>query len=57
MSPPGCSISAVGVKPTLPERNPWTAPHLVRLGTVAVVTGKRDKVGRSDKGSYPKSRT
>ena len=57
MSPPGRSISAVGVKPTLPERNPWTAPHLVRLGTVAVVTGKRDNVGRNDGGSYPRRRT
>jgi len=32
-------------------RKPWSEPRLVRLGTVATLTSKKDFVGRNDGGT------
>ena len=35
----------------------WSAPRLLRLGTVAALTAKVDNKGKNDGGRWPKRRT
>lgn len=35
----------------------WSAPRLLRLGTVAALTAKVDNKGKNDGGKWPKRRT
>jgi len=42
---------------TSPTKKAWSAPQLVRVGTVATVTSKVDSVGRNDGGTGTKKRT
>lgn len=42
---------------TTPERTPWSAPRLLRMGTVAALTSKKDLAGKNDGGTGLKRRT
>jgi hypothetical protein len=43
--------------PSTGGRRPWTAPRLLRMGSVAALTSKVDNSGKNDGGSWPKRRT
>jgi len=57
MSAPNGGLSAEVQGSASPGRKPWTAPQLVRMGTVATLTSKVDLVGRNDGGSGSMKRT
>ena len=46
-----------GAQPTPGVRAPWSAPRLLRMGSVAELTSKVDNSGRNDGGRWPKRRT
>ncbi|MDP1891182.1 MAG: hypothetical protein Q8K55_09840 [Gemmatimonadaceae bacterium] len=50
-TPPG------SVHPTPGVRAPWSAPRLLRMGSVAALTSKVDNRGKNDGGKWPKRRT
>jgi len=40
-----------------PTKKAWSAPHLVRVGSIATVTSKKDNIGRNDGGTGKMKRT
>lgn len=52
----GCRSDEGSVTGTPPTK-PWSAPQLVRVGSVAALTSKKDLVGRNDGGSGTMKRT
>ena len=50
-SPPGVTQSITSA------RKAWCAPQLVRVGTVAAITSKKDNIGRNDGGTGTMKRT
>jgi len=57
MSAPQGGSSAEVHGSASPGRKPWSAPQLVRMGTVATLTNKIDLNGRNDGGSGNMKRT
>jgi hypothetical protein len=51
------SAPKAGAVPISPAKNVWSVPQLVRLGSVATVTSKKDNIGRNDGGTGTKKRT
>jgi hypothetical protein len=49
--------TADGALPTPKTRELWSAPRLLRMGSVAALTSKVDNRGKNDGGTYPKRRT
>lgn len=43
--------------PSTGGRAPWSAPRLLRMGSVAALTSKVDNAGKNDGGAFPKRRT
>ncbi|MHB8838651.1 MAG: hypothetical protein ACYC7F_06825 [Gemmatimonadaceae bacterium] len=56
-SAPDLLEAGVAVSGLPSVRRCWTAPQLLRMGSVAEVTSKVDKIGRNDGGSGNKRRT